>query len=100
MFEIKLDGYRLMAQRRHGGIRLFTRNGHDWTERYPAVAAAMAALRVNSCLLDGEIAVTDDQGLAVFDRLRYGPRVNPAAMLCAFDLLELDGEALRADPTE
>ena len=77
--EIKYDGFRMMAQRRGSAVRLFTRNGYDWTERYPALVAAMEALKLNSCLIDGEIAVCNDQGLAVFDRLRYGPRVNSRA---------------------
>jgi len=53
--EIKHDGYRLMAQRHGVGGRLLTRNGNDWTDRYPAVVAAIYALRVKSCLIDGEI---------------------------------------------
>jgi bifunctional non-homologous end joining protein LigD len=47
------DGYRLMAQRRGVGGRLLTRNGNDWTERYPKVVAALYALKVKSCLIDG-----------------------------------------------
>jgi ATP-dependent DNA ligase len=43
--EIKHDGYRLIARKRHGRVRLFTRRGFDWTERYPRISAAVAALR-------------------------------------------------------
>ena len=46
LHEIKLDGFRLMAQRHNVGARLLTRNGNDWTERYPSVVAAMNALKV------------------------------------------------------
>jgi bifunctional non-homologous end joining protein LigD len=53
-----------------------------------------------SCLIDGEITVCDDRGLPVFNRLRYGNRVKPEAVLYAFDLLELDGEDLRSRPIE
>jgi bifunctional non-homologous end joining protein LigD len=98
--EIKHDGFRIMARRdTAGGVRLLTRNGHDFAGRFPLVAAAVAALPARSCLIDGEAIVTDKNGLAVFDLIRgHGP--SKAAALCAFDLLELDGEDLRRDPIE
>jgi bifunctional non-homologous end joining protein LigD len=94
--EIKHDGFRLMAQRHGIGGRLLTRIGNDWSARYPAVLDAIDALKVRSCLIDGEIAVCDESGLAVFQRLRHGSRIKPEAVLFAFDLLELDGEDMRA----
>jgi bifunctional non-homologous end joining protein LigD len=76
-----------------------TRNGHDFAGRFPIAAAAVAALPARSCLIDGEAIVTDRDGLAVFDLIRgYGS--SRAAVLCAFDLLELDGEDLRREPIE
>ena len=77
LHEIKLDGYRLLAQRHGIGGRLLTRNGHDWSERYPAVLKPLMALMVRSCLIDGEVVICDERGVAVFDRLRHGPRVTP-----------------------
>jgi ATP-dependent DNA ligase len=68
--EIKHDGYRLMARRDPVGIRLLTRNGHDWAPRYPLIVEAVNALKVRSCLIDGEAVAYDDNGLAVFERLR------------------------------
>jgi len=59
-----------MAQRLGVGGRLLTRNGNNWTELYPSVVAALYALKVKSCLIDGEITVCDEKGLAVFDLLR------------------------------
>jgi hypothetical protein len=50
--EIKHDGYRLMGRRDSVGIRLLTRNGHDWAPRYPLIVEAMNALKVRSCLPD------------------------------------------------
>jgi bifunctional non-homologous end joining protein LigD len=100
LHEIKLDGFRLMALRRGVGGRLLTRNGNNWTEFYPSAVAALYGLKVKSCLIDGEIAVCDEKGLAVFDLLRHGSRIKPEAVLFAFDLLELDGEDLRAMPIE
>jgi ATP-dependent DNA ligase len=88
-----------MARRDGAGVRLLTRKGNDFSRRFPLVAAALAALPVRSCLIDGEAIVTDQKGLAVFDLIR-GHQPNAAAVLCAFDLLELDGEDLRREPIE
>jgi bifunctional non-homologous end joining protein LigD len=68
--EIKHDGYRLMARRDHDGIRLLTRNGHDWSRRYPLILEAVSRLKIRSCLIDGEAVACDENGLAVFERLR------------------------------
>ena len=88
-----------MARRDAAGVRLLTPNGHDFAERFPMAAAAVAALPARSCLIDGEAIVTDRNGLAVFDLIR-GRQPSEAAVLCAFDLLELDGEDLRREPIE
>ena len=98
--EIKYDGYRIMAERAQGGTRLFTRNGHDWSARYPLVVAAVEALWARSCIIDGELAKCDERGLPVFDLLRAGPRAKIDVALFAFDLLELNGEDLRREPIE
>jgi bifunctional non-homologous end joining protein LigD len=97
--EIKHDGYRLMARRDPIGIRLLTRNGYDWSSRYPAVVEAVNALKVRSCLIDGEAVACDKHGLAVFERLRSKP-TGDHVLLYAFDLLELDGQDLRREPLE
>jgi len=99
--EIKRDGYRLQARRDTDGTYLITRNGFDWTTRYPAIAADLKALACRSCIIDGEVVILDDDGaIPVFDRLRHGPRVETEAVLYACDLLELDGEDLRGEPIE
>ena len=97
--EIKHDGYRLMARRDPVGIRLLTRNGHDWAPRYPLIVDAVNALKVRSCLIDGEAVVCDEDGRAVFERLRKVRR-SRQVFLCAFDLLELDGKDLSREPLE
>ena len=68
--EIKHDGFRIIARRDARGVRLVTRNGNDFSARFPNVAAAVNALPVRSCLIDGEAIVTDDRGLAVFGMIR------------------------------
>jgi ATP-dependent DNA ligase len=95
--EIKHDGYRLIVRRDGPAVRLFTRRGYDWTDRYPAVAAAAAKLRAKSFTLDGEAVVCGTDGVAVFDALHRRGLVNDA-ILQAFDLLELDGVDYRPLP--
>ena len=95
--EIKHDGYRLQVRREGGVVRLFTRRGYDWSERYPAIARTAAALRGASFTIDGEAVVCGPDGVAVFDALHRHGAVSEA-MLYAFDLLELDGEDLRGMP--
>src|SRR5262249_17927323 len=55
--EVKPDGFRFQACRRAAGVRLITRNGYDWSTRFPAVLEAMWTLKVCSCLIDGELVV-------------------------------------------
>jgi ATP-dependent DNA ligase len=62
-----------MARRDPTGIRLLTRNGHDWAPRYPLIVEAADRLKVRSCLIDGEAVACDKNGLAVFERLRRKP---------------------------
>jgi bifunctional non-homologous end joining protein LigD len=95
--EIKHDGYRLIVRRDGDTVRLFTRRGYDWSERYPAIARAAAKLRAKSFTMDGEAAVCGPDGIAVFAALHRRGTVTEA-MLYAFDLLELDGADLRALP--
>ena len=99
LHEIKHDGFRIMALRDVDGVRLITRNGNDFTRRFPLAASAVAALPVRSCLIDGEAIVTDDNGLAVFELIRRA-RHGAQAVLCAFDLLALDGADLRRLPIQ
>jgi ATP-dependent DNA ligase len=97
--EIKHDGFRIMARRDGAGVRLITRHGNDFTLRFPFIAMAVGKLPVRSCLIDGEAIVCDVNGLAVFDLIR-GHGSKTSAVLCAFDLLELDGKDLRREPIE
>jgi bifunctional non-homologous end joining protein LigD len=97
--EIKHDGFRILAHRRGRAIRLLSRNGHDLADRFPLAAEAIEALPVRSCVIDGEAIVCDDNGLAVFDLIR-GHATNAGAILCAFDLLEVNGQDIRREPIE
>jgi len=97
--EIKHDGFRILAHRQGRSIRLLTRNGRDMADRFQLATAAIQALPVRSCVIDGEAIVCDDNGLAIFDLMR-GHGSNARAILCAFDLLELNGEDVRHESIE
>jgi ATP-dependent DNA ligase len=92
--EIKHDGFRVIARRDGKKIRLISRKGKDLTYRFPLAVQAIAELPVNSCIIDGEAIISDATGLAVFSLVR-SYRNGPRATLCAFDLIEIDGEDLR-----
>lgn len=101
LFEVKWDGYRLAVHRDDRGVRVITRGGFDWTERFPSIAAAAAELDAGSFIIDGEAVVLDAAGRAEFGLLqqalggRGGKLHAERAMLYAFDLLYLDGLDLR-----
>jgi bifunctional non-homologous end joining protein LigD len=78
---------------------LFTRRGYDWTDRYPRISEALAALGTASATIDGEAVCCDDAGVAVFEKL-HSRAHDDQAFLYAFDLLELDGEDWRPRPLE
>jgi len=102
-FEIKYDGYRLLACKAGGEVRLYTRRGHDWTDRFALIAQAVAKLAVRECVLDGEACVVDDQGRPSFEKLQgwlAGRSASASIVYAVFDLLWLDGRDRRSDPIE
>ena len=109
IFELKLDGYRLIAGKQNGEARLLTRNGNDYTDVFPEISRAMKALPVEDVVLDGEVVVLDEQGIPRFSRLQQRGRLSSPldvkraavelpATYYAFDLLALDGFDLRSLP--
>jgi len=99
LHEIKHDGFRIVARREAASVRLITRNGYDFSKRFPLILAAVEALPARSCVVDGEAIACDERGLSVFEMIRWRQHDN-GVTLCAFDLLELDGEDLRREPIE
>jgi bifunctional non-homologous end joining protein LigD len=97
--EIKHDGFRIIAQRDTAGVRLLTRKGLDLSDRFMLAATAITSLPAHSCVVDGEAIACDGRGLSVFEMIRWHQH-DAAVTLCAFDLLELDGEDLRREPIE
>ncbi len=96
IYELKHDGFRCQVLLEQGQARVFTRNGHDWTDRYPSIARAASSLRCRSAIIDGEAIVQDVTGASDFDSLNSAMRWRPESIiLYAFDLMHLDGKNLR-----
>ncbi|MGZ8309542.1 MAG: DNA ligase D, partial [Rhodoplanes sp.] len=98
--EIKFDGYRMQARLDRGTVILKTRNGLDWTARFRPVAAAVAGLSAATALIDGEIVVEDENGVADFSALQAALKEGRtgAFIYYVFDLLHLDGRDLAGEP--
>jgi bifunctional non-homologous end joining protein LigD len=95
--EIKYDGYRVLAHVEDGRVRLLTRNGHDWTDRFPEIATALARLPVRVARLDGEVVALGAGGVSSFRALQEALASGNTARLRfqTFDVLHLDDHDLR-----
>ena len=71
-----------MARRDPVGIRLITRKGNDWTNRYPLVVEAVNHLKVRSCLIDGEVVCCDEKGVTVFATAGMSRRRSSTPSIC------------------
>ncbi|MCQ4259878.1 DNA ligase D [Stutzerimonas stutzeri] len=101
-YEVKFDGYRIMARIESGKVQLFTRNGHDWTAKMPQQAEALAALGLESAWLDGEVVVPNEEGTPDFQALQNAFEVGRSGSIVyyLFDLPYLNGMDLREVPLE
>ncbi|PLP96607.1 DNA ligase D [Cupriavidus pauculus] len=99
-YEIKFDGYRIVARIDGTDVRLFTRNGNDWTSKLRALAAEIASLGWPDGWLDGEIVVVDAHGITDFQALQNAFETAHAESIqyYAFDLPWFAGHDLRAVP--
>jgi bifunctional non-homologous end joining protein LigD len=97
LFELKLDGYRMIAYVRSGKVSLITRRGNDWTQRFSTIAAALEELALGDAILDGEIVVLDPSGVANFQALQNQLNRGSENRLCyfVFDLIYYGGFDLR-----
>src|SRR5437764_12502852 len=98
LHEIKFDGYRMHARLDRGSVRLLTRTGLDWTQKYPLIAQALTAAPASQAYLDGELCGVRPDGTTSFDMIQAASEPGNAAALVffLFDLLFLDGEDLRS----
>ena len=99
IYEIKLDGYRMAARIEGGAVHLLTRSGLDWTNKYPSTASALEKLKVKSAYLDGELCGVRPDGVTAFDLIQQSSDSGGDGLVYfVFDLLELDGDNLMAQP--
>jgi bifunctional non-homologous end joining protein LigD len=98
LFEIKFDGYRLQLHVRDGQAAIYSKNGADFTNRFPRIAAAAAGLPIKSCIIDGEVVACDAAGAPDFRALHGGNYAQTDLCVWAFDLLEIDGQDIRQMP--
>jgi ATP-dependent DNA ligase len=99
LHEIRHDGIRVIARKQDKRIRLYSRPGNDLTHRFPQIVEALAQLRSPSCILDGEAVACREDGIALFERIRYR-RHDASVFMWAFDLIELNGDDLRRERLE
>jgi bifunctional non-homologous end joining protein LigD len=100
IYEIKFDGYRLLARIDGDDVRLLTRNGNDWTLKLKSLAAALKAMKLPPCWLDGEIVVMDEHGVPHFNALQnaFDSSRTERIRYCLFDVPYFAGHDLREVP--
>ena len=101
--ELKFDGYRMLCHLHRGKARFWSRNGKDWTEKFPTLAQALKTFPVTTAILDGEVVVVDSAGRSSFQKLQQsmgggGQEGAPAFVFEIFDLIYLDGYSLSQTP--
>lgn len=100
VWELKFDGYRILARLDNGAAQLFTRNGNDWTAKMPQLAKALAALPLTDGWIDGEVLVLNAKGVPDFQSLQnaFDGSDTKALVFYAFDLPYANGQDLREQP--
>lgn len=98
VFEIKWDGYRAIAELQKGKLRFYSRNGLDFSDRYPSLVQALKKIKHNA-VLDGEIVLLNEKNLPDFQKLQhYESNLNYPLLYYVFDLLELEGKSTESLP--
>jgi bifunctional non-homologous end joining protein LigD len=101
--ELKFDGYRMLCHLHRGQARFWSRNGKDWTEKFPNLAQALKAFPATTAILDGEVVVVDTAGRSSFQKLqqsmgRGGKAGSTSFVFEIFDLIYLNGYSLSQTP--
>jgi bifunctional non-homologous end joining protein LigD len=96
--EVKFDGYRVQVHKVGSRVIIYSRNGHDFTERFPSIAQLLQELPTKAAVLDGEVVANDADGLPNFARLHVRWTRPYTIHLWAFDLLAFNGRDLRLQP--
>lgn len=92
VYEVKFDGYRFQIHKAEGAITLYTRNGADWTDRFPHLASSLTSLPCRSAIIDAELVHVD--GFEALHK-QVSQRVEDNLVMWAFDLMQLDGNDIR-----
>lgn len=98
IFEMKFDGYRAQVAISGSEVRVYTRNGHDWTDKFSTLLEPLRRLTKGSALLDGEIVAIDQKGRTNFSMLKTGIGAGLPLKFFAFDIFEIDGADLSDAP--
>jgi bifunctional non-homologous end joining protein LigD len=100
VYEEKIDGYRIVAHKDGDAVTIISRQGKNFTSRFPNLATALASLPARSFILDGEVAVYDRAHISRFEWLRARPKDGRATppVYMVFDVLELDRKDWRPEP--
>ena len=97
LHEVKQDGFRMVVHRDGNRVRLLTRNGHDWSGRYPLITEAALRIRSSHFVIDGEAVLLGVDGISDFDGL-YSRIADDEVQLYAFDMMVDDGNDIRHLP--
>jgi bifunctional non-homologous end joining protein LigD len=97
LYELKFDGYRFLGSKAGTEVRLWSRTENDFTRRFPAIAKELAKLKIRTVLVDGELVVADEDGRPSFQLIQNADDSSDVRAFL-FDLLEMDGEDLKALP--
>ena len=93
LHELKFDGYRMLCHLDRGEVRFWSRNGKDWTSKFPNLSEAARTIPAETAIIDGEVVIFDHDGRSNFQKLQHALGSSGAAKFCfqAFDLIYLDG---------
>lgn len=95
--EVKFDGYRIQAHVRNGNVRMFTRTGQDWTNKFGDMPELLSNISADTAILDGELIAPDAHGISSFKELQAALKEKGEGLqYYLFDLLYLNGHDLRS----
>lgn len=102
LHELKFDGYRMLCRIERGKVRFWSRNGKEWTGKFPTLTSAIKELKVSSAMLDGEIVIVDSHGRSSFQKLQHAmaKNITTGFVYEVFDLLHFDGFDLTKVPLQ
>jgi len=99
LHELKFDGYRMLCFLSRGKARFLSRNGKDWTEKFPNLSEAFKKFPVSAAILDGEVVIQDKAGRSSFQALQQSMKTRSSAFVFQiFDVIYLDGFTLTRTP--